>query len=78
VGQDFSKASIAQKNKDRIAVNLRHAVASFWIDVRGQEVKAIGGVRSAVGDHFEVVGSMASGLELSYADSIVEYGARVA
>jgi hypothetical protein len=52
VGQDFSKASIAQKNKDRIAVNLRHAVASFWIDVRAQEVKAIGGVRSAVGDPF--------------------------
>jgi hypothetical protein len=44
VGTDFSKASIAQKNKDRIAVNLRHAVASFWIDAESQEVKATGGI----------------------------------
>jgi len=40
LGKDFSKVSIAQKNKDRIAVNLRPAVASFWIDVSGQDVKA--------------------------------------
>jgi hypothetical protein len=40
VDLDFSKASIDQKNNDRIAVNLRRVLASFWIDVRGQEVKA--------------------------------------
>jgi hypothetical protein len=40
VVRHFSKASIAQKNNDRIAVKLRLAVASFWIDVGGQEVKA--------------------------------------
>jgi len=37
---DSSKASIDRKNNDRIAVNLRRILASFWIDVRGQEVKA--------------------------------------
>jgi hypothetical protein len=40
VPRDFSKASIAQKNKDRIAVTLRDALASFWIDASRQEVKA--------------------------------------
>jgi hypothetical protein len=40
VRRDFSKASIAQKNKDRIAVTLQHALASFWIDASSQEVKA--------------------------------------
>jgi len=30
----------SKKNNDRIAVNLRHVLASFWIDVSGQEVKA--------------------------------------
>jgi hypothetical protein len=60
VGPDFSKASIAQKNKDRIAVNLRHAVASFWIDVRGQEVKARRAIGRAASDQIEVVASMAT------------------
>jgi len=60
VGADFSKASIAQKNKDRIAVNLRHAVASFWIDVRDQEVKATRATRGAASDQIEVVASMAT------------------
>jgi hypothetical protein len=58
VGANFSKASIAQKNNDRIAVNLRHALASFWIDVRGQEVKAIGPASDAATDQIEVVASM--------------------
>jgi hypothetical protein len=40
VPRNFSKASIAQKNKDRIAVNLRDALACFWIDASSQEVKA--------------------------------------
>jgi len=60
VGANFSKASIAQKNRDRIAVNLRHAVASFWIDASSQEVKAAKGGDGAVSDQFEVVASMAT------------------
>jgi len=60
VGPDFSKASIAQKNKNRIAVNLRHAVASFWIDASSEEVKAARAVRSAASDKIEVVASMAT------------------
>jgi hypothetical protein len=40
VPRNFSKASIAQKNKDRIAVTLRDALACFWIDASSQEVKA--------------------------------------
>jgi hypothetical protein len=60
VGTNFSKASIAQKNKDRIAVNLRHAVASFWIDASSQEVKAARRVDGAVSDQFEVVASVAT------------------
>jgi hypothetical protein len=60
VGPDFSKASIAQKNKNRIAVNLRHAVASFWIDASSEEVKAARAVRGAVSDKIEVVASMAT------------------
>jgi hypothetical protein len=39
-GYSFLKTVNRQKNNDRIAVNLRHGVASFWIDVRDQEVKA--------------------------------------
>jgi hypothetical protein len=60
VGRDFSKASIAQKNKNRIAVNLRHAVASFWIDASRREVKAARGIRGAASDKIEVVASMAT------------------
>jgi hypothetical protein len=40
VPRDFSKTSIAQKNKDRIAVTLRDALACFWIDASSREVKA--------------------------------------
>jgi len=55
--------SIAQKNNDRIAVNLRHTLASFWIDVRGQEVKVARDIHGAESDQFTVVGSMATGVE---------------
>jgi hypothetical protein len=58
VGPDFSKASIAQKNKNRIAVNLRHAVANLWIDASSEEVKAARAVRGAASDKIEVVASM--------------------
>ena len=38
------KRQSTQKNNDRIAVNLRHLLSSyFWIDLRGREVKATGG-----------------------------------
>jgi len=39
-GFRFLKGVNRPKNNDRIAVNLGHVLASFWIDVRGQEVKA--------------------------------------
>ncbi len=39
-GFRFLKGVNRPKNNDRIAVNLRRVLASFWIDVRGQEVKA--------------------------------------
>jgi hypothetical protein len=63
VDRNFSKASIAQKNNDRIAVNLQHSLASFWIDMRGPEVKATGYLRGAEGDGLRLVGSMANGVE---------------
>jgi len=63
VGKNLSKESIAQKNNDRIAVNLRHTLASFWIDVRGQEVKVARDIHGAESDQFTVVGSMATGVE---------------
>jgi len=66
VGPDFSKASIAQKNKDRVAVNLRHAVASFWIDASSQEVKATRAAGGAAGDQIEVVASMANGYRVKW------------
>jgi hypothetical protein len=63
VSRDFSKASIAQKNNDRIAVNLQDGLASFWIDVRGTEVKVAKDIDSAESDNFTVVGSVATGVE---------------
>jgi hypothetical protein len=60
VDPDFSKASIAQKNNDRIAVNLRLAVASFWIDVRDREVKAASAAMVPPATGIEVVASMAT------------------
>jgi hypothetical protein len=47
VPRNFSKTSIAQKNKDRIAVTLRDALACFWIDASSQEVKAAGAADGA-------------------------------
>jgi hypothetical protein len=47
VPRNFSKTSIAQKNKDRIAVTLRDALACFWIDASSREVKATGAVEGA-------------------------------
>jgi hypothetical protein len=63
VDPDFSKASIAQKNNDRIAVNLQHGLASFWIDVRAREVKATRYLRGAGSDRLRVVDSAANGVE---------------
>jgi hypothetical protein len=63
VGKSFSKASVAAKNNDRSAVNPWHGLASFWIDVRGQEVKVARDVHGAESDNFAVVGSMATGVE---------------
>jgi hypothetical protein len=61
VGADFSKASIAQKNNDRIAVNLRHTLASFWIDASSQEVKAARAGGGGCDDKIEVVAIAAKG-----------------
>jgi hypothetical protein len=63
VDRKFSKASIAQKNNDRIAVNLRHSLASFWIDMRGQEVKARGDLADSTSDRLWLVGGTANGVE---------------
>ena len=63
VAENFSKASIAEKNNDRIAVNFWHGLASFWIDVRGQEVKVARDVHGAQSDSFAVVGSMPTGVD---------------
>jgi len=38
-------------------------MASFWIDVRGQEVKATEYFRDAASDRLAVVASMAKGVE---------------
>jgi hypothetical protein len=63
VGKTFSKALVAQKNNDRIAVNPWHGLASFWIDVRGSEVKVARDVHGAESDNFAVVGNIATGVE---------------
>jgi len=39
------------------------AVASFWIDVRGQEVKATGASVVQISHPIELVASMANGVE---------------
>jgi hypothetical protein len=62
VGKNFSKASVAQKNNDRVAVNPWHGLASFWIDVRGQEVKVATDVHGAESENFAVVSSMPTGV----------------
>jgi hypothetical protein len=46
-----------------MAVNLWHGPASFWIDVKGQEVKVARDIHSAASDKFWVVGSMSTGVE---------------
>jgi len=38
-------------------------VASFWIDVRGQEVKATEVVGRQISDQIELVGGIANGVE---------------
>jgi hypothetical protein len=62
-GSKYLKSVNRQKNNDRIAVNLRHCLASFWIDMRGPEVKARGYLRGAGSDGLRLVGSMANGVE---------------
>jgi hypothetical protein len=62
-GSRFLKSVNRHKNKDRIAVNLWVAVASFWIDVRGQEVKAVGASGVQISDQIELVASMGNGVE---------------
>jgi hypothetical protein len=64
VGGDFSKVSVAQKNNDRIAVNLASIfAASFWIDVRAQEVKAPTSSSHPTGCKTGVVLIMGNGVE---------------
>lgn len=63
VPENSSKASIAGKNNDRIAVNFWSGLASFWIDVRGQEVKVAREVDGVESDSFAVVGSMPTGVD---------------
>src|ERR1022692_2067579 len=78
VDSDFSNASIDQKNNDRIAVNLRRLLASFWIDVRGQEVKA---KRYFAVPRATVYGSRQRGewrRDKWHADSIIEHDASFA
>jgi len=60
VGPDFSKASIAQKNKDRIAVNLRHACGKLLDRREGPRSQGEKACHGAVSDKIEVVASMAT------------------
>ena len=41
----------------------RHGLASFWIDVKGTEVKVAKDIDSAESDQLTVVGSVANGVE---------------